>query len=111
MKERKRAEKSWDEKQIKVKMKNHSEKKKKLKLKNEKIRKEKRETDPTPSRCVTDTLFLLGCAKNEECRVRGKGQKDKKKKKFNEKNSKEIKNSLSEKQKAIVDNGTWELHL
>ena len=28
MKERKRAEKSWDEKQIKVKMKNHSEKKK-----------------------------------------------------------------------------------
>ena len=80
MKERKRAEKSWDEKQIKVKMKNHSEKKKKLKLKNEKIRKEKRETDPTPSRCVTDTLFLLGCSKNEECRVRGKGQKDKKKK-------------------------------
>ena len=79
MKERKRAEKSWDEKQIKVKMKNHSEKKKKLKLKNEKIRKEKRETDPTPSRCVTDTLFLLGCSKNEECRVRGKGQKDKKK--------------------------------
>ena len=79
MKERKRAEKSWDEKQIKVKMKNHSEKKKKLKLKNEKIRKEKRETDPTPSRCVPDTLFLLGCSKNEECRVRGKGQKDKKK--------------------------------
>ena len=80
MKERKRAERSWDEKQIKVKMKNHSEKKKKLKLKNEKITKEKRETDPAPSRCVTDTLFLLGCSKNEECRVRGKSQKDKKKK-------------------------------
>ena len=79
MKERKRAERSWDEKQIKVKMKNHSEKKKKLKLKNEKIRKEKRETDPAPSRCVTDTLFLLGCSKNEECRVRGKSKKDKKK--------------------------------
>ena len=47
--------------------------------------------------------------RSAECGVRVK--KIKKKKKFNEKNSKEIKNSLSEKQKAIVDNGTWELHL
>ena len=34
---------------------------------------------PTPSRSFTDTLFFLGCFENEECRVRGESQTDKKK--------------------------------
>ena len=66
-----------------------------------KKRRKKRTPTPTqtPSRSFTDTVFFLGCSENEECRVRGESQTDKKKNTINKYNSKEIKNSLSEKQK------------
>ena len=46
-----------------------------------KKRRKKRTPTPTqtPSRSFTDTLFFLGCSENEECRVRGESQTDKKK--------------------------------
>lgn len=101
--------------QIIVKTKNHSKKRKKLKLKKRKDQKKKRRKKPTPtptpSRTFTDTLFFLGCSENEECRVRRESQTDKKNNnKINKYNSKEIKTSLSEKQKTLFNNGTQASH-
>ena len=72
MKERKRAEKSWDEKQIKVKMENHSEKKKKLKLKKEKL------TQPLVGVLLTPySWWAVPKMRSAECGVRVKKIKKK----------------------------------
>ena len=47
--------------------------------KKKKKKKTHSDPDPTPSRSFTDTLGFLGCFENEECRVRGESQTDKKK--------------------------------
>ena len=79
MTQRKRAERSWDEKEIKVKTKYHSKKKKEIKIKKiKRLQNEKEKTDSTHFRRFTDILFFLGCSENEKCTVWGESQKHKK---------------------------------